>query len=1265
MLRRKAIKKRSIAIILVLLLLPLTILAAIKIISVSAASETVYLKQTDAKDGVYAIVFQSTTGATPDRIMMASDNATTSDQTLFYYENNSQVVLNSNYGANNQLWNLKSSDDGWTLQNKATNKYLDLTNLGNSNFAKTNLSDTPYYLDITKQDDGFYICSKTTEKRCLEHNANEGQFHVAETASVMRFYAETTRNVDVEADPVNDKYLRETGDIDDTSNYVITAIDNYTTRILYHYRDGASDENQLLVDQLTFYSVATDELVAGEHDSDKFPLASQTWKITGDNTRGYTITAANGDQVKVSKELYDSCASRGTNESCVYAKAGNDGSRFTIEKNDDNTYYIYTTINNTKYYIYHAASTASSDGRKFIISTDPCKLSLFKKTEQGGEYAETNFSGTTTKQPFVGTSYGTKAFRIPGIITLDDGTIITSADVRWQDVKDSPRNIDTAVAVSMDNGENWRYQIVNYRGDYTNTQTSTNSSSTTDSALAYDGEKVYLAYDLTPPGVSVSTAKKGSTGFDSNGRLLVAKGTAGSAASETASDYKYYVDFSAVSGKTADGKNLYVIAPQTEYYVDADLNVYYAHGDEFKPSYIKQTGSDKYIQKNLAYYNSEWKIYPTFYNAVKTGTVSNGEISWSEPKLLNIKNSASEGFLGIAPGHGITVTTLDGKKRTLFVVYDNGDGTEYSSTIYTDDGGATWQRGEKAKQVSSAGKSSEGEIIKIDDETIRLYSRNTSDKIGYADSKDFGKTWGAYQLDDDLSYASNVMVSFINVDGTIYDKDGNKYDNLVAASYPITSGRKDGVVRIGNIGSDGKITWLNENKTNVGGSDNDNGFAYSDLTQLKSDDDILLGILYEGTTANNSIEFESVSLLSFVDGYTLEAPKVDIVYSAGDHGTFADIKYQQVRGETTKQPTEAELTHQNGWLFDGWQEVISDKVTGPASYTAKWKREQTSSTVKIVWDDDEDANSTRPTSLTLAFANQDDIVKKNIELNSNNSWTSTSDQLPTYKEDGSEKYTYDYALSAVEGYDIKKETDDKNISTFTLSLKEVKVSYKSGDHGDFADIEYVQKYGEAAKTPDADAIVAKNGYIFDKWSAEPASRLTTDVEYVASYTRETTSYKVEIKWDDQNSQSRPKSLKLRLMRNKVAQEEVELTENDAWAKTWDNLPTYSEDSAEAYAYSIELADTLGDYTSSLETSAAEGILTLSLKQQDAPTVDDDTPKDVDAPAADKDASSETGTPAEQSQNTDLPSTLDNLLKYLLIGMGSLAGLAAAIFICRR
>lgn len=71
-------------------------------------------------------------------------------------------------------------------------------------------------------------------------------------------------------------------------------------------------------------------------------------------------------------------------------------------------------------------------------------------------------SGTTAGQPFVSNQTGnSQHYRIPSIITLDNGWLLAGADARWGVYGDSPENLDGLVSISKDEGKTWEWELVN------------------------------------------------------------------------------------------------------------------------------------------------------------------------------------------------------------------------------------------------------------------------------------------------------------------------------------------------------------------------------------------------------------------------------------------------------------------------------------------------------------------------------------------------------------------------------------------------------------------------------------------------------------------------------------------------------------------------------------------------------------------------------------------------------------------------------------
>ncbi len=492
-------------------------------------------------------------------------------------------------------------------------------------------------------------------------------------------------------------------------------------------------------------------------------------------------------------------------------------------------------------------------------------------------------SGATVDQPFVSNQTGnSQHYRIPSIITLDNGWLLAGADARWGVYGDSPENLDGLVSISKDGGKTWEWQLVNEFVDYPsqNGGRKENSASFIDPTFIQSGDgTVYMMADAWPAGTGIwgtGGASCESTGFDENGNFLISRGRAGAIASLDADLYTYYCDAAAKQTFDIDGARIELRPIKdkdgalTGSWIDAYFDLYTVQDGVASPTVVKQHESNKDVHANVFYSQSEWKAYPTCYIWLVKGTPTQDGISWGEPSILNVKQKDDQPFTGICPGRGLVIPLKDGAERIMFQIYESKQGgNESASAIWTDDGGATWQRGERSNKFNGSGKSSESQTVRLPGGGVRMYSRNSAGAISYADSLDIGQSWSAYTLDTELQYTSNCMVSFINVDGCLVDAQGRVWSNLIAASYPKTSGRRDGAVRIGSIDADtNKVTWLNANDIKYPGR-----FLYSCLTQVAGDK---MAIVYEQQEPANDgtqdVIFNQFSLLDLLgEGWSYSA----------------------------------------------------------------------------------------------------------------------------------------------------------------------------------------------------------------------------------------------------------------------------------------------------------------------------------------------------------------------------------------------------------
>ncbi len=461
-----------------------------------------------------------------------------------------------------------------------------------------------------------------------------------------------------------------------------------------------------------------------------------------------------------------------------------------------------------------------------------------------------------TTNPFAQGTANSKLFRIPAILTLKSGRILACADVRYGNGTDDPANIETAIRFSDDNGKTWSdVKFVNSFEDMEHADHNNaipKSASFCDSAIC-EGEDnvIYHMCDACPAFMglwSAGTYGKGSGYID--GRLSLCDITSSEKAESTTLDkkhYPYYVGkfdengFAPVS-KHTDGTNY------SNYYVDKEYYIYKKENDKFNPVTVKQMNKDGTLNStdvhaNIFYAYAPIKIYPTYYLWMKK-SYDGGE-TWDKGEILNTQVNAS-GFTGFAPGRGIAVEK-DGKTRVIFAIYDNNGRAEFTSAIYTDDGGKTWHRGEKANKVGIAGKSSESQFVLMNNGVLRMYSRNIAKYISYCDSTDYGETWSAYTLDKSLKYCSNCMFSVINYSKEI---EGKK---AIVVSYPSLKIRKGGVLKIGLYGDDNIVNW--KYRKNVTDNLNPFSFVYSCITE-DAQGNIL--DLYESDKAEISLKAYSI-----------------------------------------------------------------------------------------------------------------------------------------------------------------------------------------------------------------------------------------------------------------------------------------------------------------------------------------------------------------------------------------------------------------------
>lgn len=420
---------------------------------------------------------------------------------------------------------------------------------------------------------------------------------------------------------------------------------------------------------------------------------------------------------------------------------------------------------------------------------------------------------------------GSKAFRIPSLITTNKGTMIAGIDARINHGGDSPNNIDAAIKRSEDGGNTWidGQKIIDYPG---------NASVIDSSLLQTDDGKIFLFITAFPEGYGFRASRQG-TGFEEfqgeNCMLLFdGEGTKGQAGQGN----KYYIK---PGGRVFDSNG-----SETAYMVDAN-------------NYLYEDGKAEAIG-NTFLPTSKLKAYGTAYLALVEST-DDGK-TWSEPELISgqVKKEWMK-FLGTGPGRGIQIKNGDKKGRIVFpVYYTNPNGFQSSAVIYSDDNGNTWDIGESPNDsrsdhsensdtIRSGNELTECQVVEMPDGQLKLFMRNTGDYVRIATSFDGGETWHEDVAEDRNLREPYCQLSVINYSKTVDGKPAVIFANPDEV-YP---NRRNGTVRIGVINEIGtyengekkyEFDWK-YNQSIISGH-----FAYSCLTEIQNGD---VGLLYEGT----------------------------------------------------------------------------------------------------------------------------------------------------------------------------------------------------------------------------------------------------------------------------------------------------------------------------------------------------------------------------------------------------------------------------------
>ena len=356
-------------------------------------------------------------------------------------------------------------------------------------------------------------------------------------------------------------------------------------------------------------------------------------------------------------------------------------------------------------------------------------------TNESGNAAQT---GSSYAQPFE-SGNPSQWYRIPGMVTLDNGHIVAHGEARWNGNMDGGGN-DSMIARSSDNGATWNYTMVNYYPDNGDVFDKS-STGTCDSAIATNGKRVYLLTTFFPAGYALNGSSannqvsSGETAFYTSGNFLgkLKLKLLGD------SDYNYYLGDFGSDGfakilKNSDNQ------PVEGYTVDHDFYIYY-----------NGTKDGNLFYSDCRYQTAKVQFLLFRYSDDEGAT-------WSPFTLVNVKTS-SEAFYGVGPGRGIVLE--DGTIAFACYTWNGSNSSQRSSFIYSSNDGQTWNRMDNIGQLKTwAGHgqwTSEAQLVDLEDGTVRMFCRSDFNTLVYADAKYDSSTKTFTWLNDATKDAGTIM----------------------------------------------------------------------------------------------------------------------------------------------------------------------------------------------------------------------------------------------------------------------------------------------------------------------------------------------------------------------------------------------------------------------------------------------------------------------------------------------------------------------------
>lgn len=462
-------------------------------------------------------------------------------------------------------------------------------------------------------------------------------------------------------------------------------------------------------------------------------------------------------------------------------------------------------------------------------------------------------------------------FRIPTLLTLNDGTVVATADARYGGTHDAKSNIDIAFSKSSDNGKTWSEPILPlYFDDYAAQQVEwprddvgknvqiQGSASFIDSVTVQDREsgRLFLFADAMPAGIGFSNTSVGSGFKTINDKKYIKLHWH----EEGNDSYNYTIR---ENGVIYDERT----NSPTEYSVDGEYNIlkngeyltqkqYQVH---FEGTKLVEQQTDKDVKQNIFYKDSYFKVLPTNFIVMKYS--DDAGVTWSDMKILGEFKNDNERMPLYGPGVGTQIENGVYAGRIIISMY-NSTSAEFGF-LFSDDHGETWEY--VTTELGGSGTFAEAQIVELPDGTLQTYMRTSVGKIGVITSIDGGVTWSPQTFVPGINTTSyGTQLSVIRYSGLI---DGKPAILLSAPS--ATDGRRGGKIWIGLItdtGVEGYGRYSVDWKYCYQVDRDKYGFAYSCMTELPNG---RIGILYEKYDSWSRNELHLKNILKY-ESYSID-----------------------------------------------------------------------------------------------------------------------------------------------------------------------------------------------------------------------------------------------------------------------------------------------------------------------------------------------------------------------------------------------------------